>query len=250
MTLPVNFVVVIPARYESSRFPGKLLAQLGGETVLARTYRRVVEVVGQEKVIIGSDHVALAEEAARLDARHVSTSTACMTGTDRVAEVVAAVAPTVDWVVNVQADEPFIDHVGIERLLNECEAIASDVDVINCMAPIASERTFRDPSAPKLVTNQAGLLLYMSRASIPTTKSLGFAWGHRQVGLYAFRPAALESFAKAGEKSRLEELEDIEILRFLELGFAVKMVEVPEPGLAIDTPQDLVEARSLIQRSR
>ena len=105
---------------------------------------------------------------------------------------------------------------------------------------------FRSVTVPKVVRDLNGNLLYISRAAIPTTKSLQFKGAYRQVGLYAFRAVALQQFAKQPDKTPLEALEDVEILRFIELGFRVAMIEVQENGIAIDTPEDLERAKQFL----
>jgi 3-deoxy-manno-octulosonate cytidylyltransferase (CMP-KDO synthetase) len=129
------------------------------------------------------------------------------------------------------------------------EAAPKDCGVLNAFAPITNENDFRNSSIPKVVVAADGNLLYISRAAIPTTKSLGFAWAKRQIGLYAFRADTLQAFAQFGRKTPAEELEDIEILRFLELGYRVHMIEVAGNGIAIDTPEDLERARKLLTSS-
>jgi 3-deoxy-manno-octulosonate cytidylyltransferase (CMP-KDO synthetase) len=174
----------------------------------------------------------------------VMTSSNHATGTDRVAEV--ALSMPADWYINVQGDEPFLDPNALERMMQACDDADESVSVINAYAPIADEQEFRDPTVPKVISGPDGRLFYMSRAEIPTTKELTFVSANRQIGLYGFRPAALAKFAATKGKTPLEQLEDIEILRFLELGLQVSMIEVPSGGLAIDVPADLEAARELL----
>jgi 3-deoxy-manno-octulosonate cytidylyltransferase (CMP-KDO synthetase) len=115
--------------------------------------------------------------------------------------------------------------------------------VINAYSPISEETDFRSTTVPKVVVDVRQRLLYMSRASIPATKQLEFRGALRQIGLYAFRRQALQSFANQADKTPLERLEDIEILRFVELGITVHMIQVDSVGIAIDTPEDLARAR-------
>ena len=237
-------IVVIPARYASTRFPGKALADLGGKSVLRRCFEQVTSVVSRSQVIVATDDERIVAECSRFDMRWLLTSSACLTGTDRVAEVAERVDS--EWFINVQGDEPFLDPTGLQIIIRRASDAGPEVDLFNAYAQIESESDFRSATVPKVVTTPDGRLLYVSRAPIPTTKSLELVTAKRQIGLYAFRRDALRQFAARDSKTPLESIEDVEILRFLELGFSVQMIEVPESGLAIDTPEDLERARVLL----
>lgn len=237
-------LVVIPARFASSRFPGKPLADLGGRTVLRRCYEQVLKVVDSSRIVVATDDERIANECKIHDMNFIMTSSQCLTGTDRVAEVATKIAT--DWYINVQGDEPFLDPTAVVALHSSVAMAPLSVQVINAHAPISDEVDFRSASVPKVVTDVTGRLLYISRAAIPTTKQLQFRSATRQIGMYAFRRHALELFSSQTRKTPLEELEDIEILRFLELGVEVRMIEVKPGGIAIDTPDDLERARQLI----
>ena len=240
-----NFIVVIPARFASTRFPGKALADLGGTSVLHRCFLQVQKVVPVTDIYVATDDQRIVAECNTHGIQWVMTSSECLTGTDRVAEV--AMDISAKWYINVQGDEPFLDPNGLLSVINSALASSSEVAVVNAYAPIDSEAEFRSATVPKVVATATGKLLYISRAAIPTDKSLGFLGANRQVGLYAFRQSALREFSKLGSKTPLEELEDIEILRFLELGYHVQMIMAPENGVAIDTPQDLVRAQTMLE---
>ncbi|HVH52371.1 MAG TPA: 3-deoxy-manno-octulosonate cytidylyltransferase, partial [Gaiellaceae bacterium] len=240
----VDVVVVVPARYASTRFPGKALAPLGGSTVIERTVARCYEVVDREQVVVATDDDRIRERCEAAGIRVAMTSDTCRTGTDRVAEVAESIPA--EWYVNVQGDEPFLEPSALQAVIDACAT--TNADVINAYAPIEDEDSFRSPTVPKVVTRPDGRLLYISRAGIPTTKELTFERAVRQIGLYAFRPDALRRYA-ATERGALEELEDVEILRFLELGMEVAMIEVSNPGIAIDVPEDLVRAQAFIERT-
>ncbi len=237
-------IVVIPARYASTRFPGKALADLGGKSVLRRCYEQVAKVVATDGIVVATDDQRIVTECERYEMRSIITSAACLTGTDRVAEVAQRIAAP--WYINVQGDEPFLNPDGLRQLIRFTETASADLSIINACAPISHEADFRSVTVPKVVRDMSGNLLYISRAAIPTTKSLEFGGAFRQVGLYAFRAEALHQFAKQPNKTPLEALEDVEILRFLELGFRVAMIEVQESGIAIDTPEDLERAKRFL----
>jgi len=171
------------------------------------------------------------------------TSSDCLTGTDRVAEVSTRIAAS--SYINVQGDEPVFNPEDLRALL----AAAADrpEDIINGYCAIAEEAQFRSPTVPKVVFRPDGRLLYMSRAAIPTGKGLGFLGAHRQVCAYAFPKAALDAFSGSSQKTPLESVEDIEILRFLELGFEVRMIPMSDQSVAVDVPDDVPRAEARIR---
>ena len=236
-----GLLVVIPARYASTRFPGKALADLGGRSVIDRCYSQVLQVFPRAQIVVATDDDRIADVCRGLSMDVEMTSDACLTGTDRVAEV--ARRRSAEWYVNVQGDEPFLDPDALRTLVRSLADQGPDVAVVNAYSPITSEEDFRSVTVPKVVMDVSKRLLYMSRGAIPTTKALEFRGAHRQIGMYAFRGDALARFAAHGTKTPLEQLEDIEILRFVELGMTVHMIEVPSVGIAIDTPDDLERAR-------
>jgi len=240
----LNILVVIPARFQSTRFPGKPLAVLGGYPLIEHVWRRCCQAVSATNVVIATDDDRIAQTATAFGAVVEMTSPSCLTGTDRVAEV--ASRRTADWYLNVQGDEPFVDPSAVTTVLQAAETALEDVVAINTMSPISTETDFRSESVPKPVVDLRGRLLYISRASIPTDKRLNFHTAFRQVGLYAFRPSALELYQPNNQKSPLERLEDIEILRLLENSLHVQMVKVPPGGPAVDTPDDLRRAEQYL----
>lgn len=244
----MSLLVVIPARFQSTRFPGKPLAVLGGSPLIEHVWRRCCQAIDATSIVIATDDDRIAQTAAAFGAVVEMTSDTCLTGTDRVAEV--ASRRDAEWYVNVQGDEPFIDPDAIASVVRATREVNADVGAINTMSVIADEAEFRSETVPKPVTDLSGRLLYMSRAAIPTDKHLGFRTAFRQVGLYAFRWSALEMYQPGAAKSPLEEIEDIEILRLLELGLRVQMVEVPPSGIAVDTPADLVRAQSHLEKQQ
>ena len=240
----MSYLVVIPARFKSTRLPGKPLADLGGSPLIEHVWRRCCQAADAANVVIATDDDRIARVATAFGANVEFTSSECPTGTDRVAEV--ASRHPADWYVNVQGDEPFVDPAAIQTVIKATELAASDVAAINTMSIIADEAEFRSETVPKPVTGVHGRLLYMSRAAIPTDKKLSFRTAFRQVGIYAFRPSALAYYSPVALKSALEAIEDIEILRIVEAGLHVQMVEVPPSGIAVDTPEDLKHASRII----
>jgi 3-deoxy-manno-octulosonate cytidylyltransferase (CMP-KDO synthetase) len=235
MSSQLNYAVVIPARYQSSRFPGKPLVDILGKPMIQHVWERCVDAVGAELVYVATDskEIQLAVEA--FGGQVVMTSSECLTGTDRLAE--ANVTLKRDFLINVQGDEPLINPDDIVRVIKRYQDCPEQI--VNAMAAIHSEEEFRSNSVPKVVASKSGRLMYMSRAAIPTTKELAFEGSFKQVCIYAFSAVHLAFFASSGEKTPIENLEDIEILRFLENDIPVQMVEVDSASIAVDFPEDV-----------
>lgn len=238
----MKYAIVIPARYASSRLPGKPLIDLCGAPMIIRTYMQCVKVASAERVFVATDSEDIRRTCEQAGIRTVMTSSLCLTGTDRVAEVAEQV--DADTFINVQGDEPLFNPADLDLLIEA--ALTSPELVINGYCAISDEETFRNPSIPKVVFRPDGRLLYMSRASIPTTKLGEFRNAWRQVCAYAFPRAALRAFAASSNKTPLEELEDIEILRFLELGWEVRMLKMSSQSISVDTPEDVQRAKRAI----
>jgi 3-deoxy-manno-octulosonate cytidylyltransferase (CMP-KDO synthetase) len=238
----MKFVIIIPARYRSSRFPGKPLVQICGKSLVRRVWDRCVEALPEQEVYVATDDERIAAHCTKQGIRTLITSSTCLTGTDRVYE--AAQQVEADVYINVQGDEPMIMPSDILAVMDA--ARDSPGSVVNAMCPIAIESDFYSPFVPKVVSRPDGRLLYMSRAAIPSTKSHGFVTANKQVCIYGFTKQALAAFYAHGRKTALEEIEDIEILRFLELGFEVKMIPVSGASLAVDIPEDVVRVEAAI----
>ena len=238
----INYLIVIPARYESSRFPGKPLADIHGKSMIRRVWEKCVEAASADKVLVATDDNRIMEHCRDHEMQVDLTSNECLTGTDRLYEV--APKRKADVYINVQGDEPLISPIDIKTVL---QAAQNEPDItINAMCSIKNEDDFRNPNVPKVITRKDGRLLYMSRAPVPTNKQLGFEKAMKQVCIYAYPHDALITFGSLKEKTPLESIEDLEILRLLELGYEVKMIEVSDYSVAVDTQQDLDRVRSLI----
>jgi 3-deoxy-manno-octulosonate cytidylyltransferase (CMP-KDO synthetase) len=238
----MRYIVVIPARYQSSRFPGKPLVSLCGVPMIVRTYRQCIQAAPQELVYVATDNAEIKKVCEAAGIQVLTTSSDCLTGTDRVAEVACQIEA--DTYINVQGDEPVFNPDDL-RLLIETAAKHPD-DVLNGYCAISEEAMFRSGNTPKAVMRPDGRLLYMSRAAIPTSKTHTFTQSWRQVCAYAFPRNALAAFASAPGKTPLEAIEDIEILRFLELGWEVRMLPMSDTSIAVDTPEDVAAAETFI----
>lgn len=228
-------VIIIPARYQSSRLPGKPLVQIKGKTLIERTWEQCVKAFPPEDVYVATDDQRILQFLKGKNINVLLTSSSCLTGTDRIYE--ASLQIKADVYINVQGDEPLIDPQDIMAVSEEAKKFPDQI--INAMAPILEEKDFFSLTVPKVVADQNGKLLYMSRAAIPHGKKPQFKKAYKQVCIYAFPQKCLSDFYNVGKKTPLEEVEDIEILRFLERGTSIKMIEVSTSSIAVDVPEDV-----------
>ncbi|SHO56306.1 3-deoxy-manno-octulosonate cytidylyltransferase [Vibrio quintilis] len=229
-----SFAVVIPARFKSSRFPGKPLVDICGKPMIQHVWERCCKAVGPELVYVATDDEGIQDVVESFGGQVVMTSSECLTGTDRLAEANQALDK--DFIVNVQGDEPLINPDDIKKVISVFQKTGN---VTNAMCAITSEEEFRSFTVPKVTFSTSGKLLYMSRSGIPLTKYGEYSFGYKQVCIYAFSKKQLAFFYSNAAKTKHEEVEDIEILRFLESDFQVDMVEVEAGSLAVDVPDDV-----------
>jgi len=238
----LEIIVVIPARYESSRLPGKPLIDLCGLPMIVRTYQQCAKAINPKQIYVATDDLRIVNVCEQYGIQVIMTSSDCLTGTDRIAEVAKSIAA--DIYINVQGDEPLFDPDDLRDMV--AAANKHPNEVLNGYCAIDSEEQYRSRTIPKVVMREDKRLLYMSRAAIPTTKSHEFVQAWRQVCAYAFPKKALEAFAERTSKTQLEQIEDIEILRFLEMGWEVRMIPLSTMSIAVDTPHDVGLAEAAI----
>lgn len=239
----MNYVVIIPARYGSSRLEGKPLISLCGIPMVVRTFQQCIKACPPEKVFVACDDERIKVVCEQYNIQVLMTSSDCLTGTDRVAE--CAQQLDADVYINIQGDEPVFDPKDLETFINAVQQFPSEV--LNGVCEIKDEELFKSGTIPKAVMRADGRLLYMSRAGIPISKNHEFIKSWRQVCIYAFPKKALEIFKKQKVKTPLEQIEDIEILRFLELGWEVRMIPLSMQSVAVDTPEDIPRVEKVIQ---
>jgi 3-deoxy-manno-octulosonate cytidylyltransferase (CMP-KDO synthetase) len=238
-------LIIIPARYASSRFPGKPLAPIAGESLLYRVWQRCAPVLGSERVVVATDSDEIRAHCEEHGMRWVMTPDTCPTGTDRLAA--AAETLQADLYINVQGDEPLVDPADIQRIIDAAHDHPDTVLIAYCA--IDEEVDYYSRTVPKVVFRSDSRLLYMSRAPIPGNKDDRFSRAWKQVCIYAFPPAALRTYAAQTTKTPLEDEEDIEILRFLELGYEVKMIPVSQSSIAVDTPEDVARVERALEEA-
>ena len=227
-------VVVIPARYKSSRFPGKPLAKIKGKEMILHVAEKAELAVGKENVYVATENNKISTLVRKSGYHVVLTSDNCLTGTDRVAE--ASKEINADIFVNLQGDEPMVNPKDILRVIEEKKSNPNHV--INCMSTLHKNEDQDNKKIPKVVCDLNNNLLYSSRNPIPGRKERKGENIMKQVCIYAFNKFHLEEYF-SNIKTPLEYQEDIEILRFLEKGISVKMVKVDKVSYAVDYPEDI-----------
>lgn len=239
-------LAVIPARFGSSRFPGKPLAQIAGVPLVLRVYARVTHALPRNQVIVATDDLRIKECCESAGANVVLTSSRCPTGTDRVWEAVRGREANV--ILNVQGDEPLIEPEDILSVLSTWKG--REAGVVNAMCALNKDEDVKSPHVPKVAVFDDGRLAYMSRSPVP------FRFGRpggdvfrRQVCIYAFGRRELDVFGSYGRRSPSESLHDIEILRCIDLGIDVHMVEVSAASHAVDIPQDIARVEAVLRES-
>lgn len=230
-----SFAVVIPARLGSTRLPNKPLIKINGKTLIERTWNQVIKAVSEDVVFVLTDDELILNHCVEKNIRVVMTSKQCLTGTDRVAEF--ALKNEYDYYINVQGDEPLINPDDILKIISNINN--DNNDILNGYTLINDESDYRSFDIPKVVFRPDGRLMYMSRASIPSNKQNEFIDAYKQVCIYAFPKKALEDFYNQKIKTYFENIEDIEILRFLELGYEVRMIELSQDSIAVDRLEDI-----------
>jgi 3-deoxy-manno-octulosonate cytidylyltransferase (CMP-KDO synthetase) len=241
----MKIIAVIPARYASTRFPAKLMQDLGGKTVIARTYEAAVNTQLFDDVFVVTDSDLIFDEIISNGGKAIMSEKEHESGSDRIAEAVQHI--DVDIVVNVQGDEPFIDKDSLSKVIEVFRNDATKaIDLASLMREIKDENEIDSPNNVKVVVDQNGMALYFSRAVIPypREKNVGVRY-FQHIGIYAFRKQALLDFYALPMKS-LEASEKLEQLRYLEFGKRIRMVETTHISIGIDTPEDLERAKKLL----
>jgi 3-deoxy-manno-octulosonate cytidylyltransferase (CMP-KDO synthetase) len=242
--VPSKILGVIPARYASSRFPGKSLARLDSRTMLEHVYERVSMARYLSSVVIATDDERIRDEARRFGARVRMTREDHLSGTDRVAEVASAF-PEAELVVNIQGDEPLIDPGAIDAaLLPLLDDPAIPMGTLK--KRIEDPREISDPNVVKIVTDHFGDAIYFSRSAIPYTRESGDHACFKHTGLYVYRREFLLGYSEL-PVGPLEKAEKLEQLRALENGFTIRVVVTDYESMGVDTPADLERVQMLLR---
>ena len=241
----MKIIAVIPARYEASRFPGKLMEILGDKTVIATTYENVVETGLFDEVFVATDSEIIFKEIENIGGKAMMTGNH-ETGSDRIAEAIENIE--CDIVINVQGDEPFLKLEPLKQLI---EVFKNDekeeISLASLKIKLQDSQEIINPNYVKVITDQNGFALYFSRSVIPYPRETSVAAEYfKHIGVYAFRKNALLNFAKLA-MTPLEIAEKIECIRYLEYGMKIKMIETDFVGVGIDVPEDLEKARQILK---
>ncbi|BCY29155.1 3-deoxy-manno-octulosonate cytidylyltransferase [Flavobacterium okayamense] len=242
----MNIIAVIPARYASTRFPAKLLQDLGGKSVIVRTYEAALATKLFDDVFVVTDSNLIFNEIESNGGKAIMSIKEHESGSDRIAEAVENM--NVDVVVNVQGDEPFINKEALSQLVqvfkNDNE---KKVDLASLMFQITEKDEISNPNNVKVIVDQQGFALYFSRSVIPFPREENVGVRYmKHIGIYAFRKEALMDFYRLPMLS-LEASEKLEQLRYLEYGKRIRMIETSHGSIGIDTPEDLEKARELLK---
>ena len=241
----MKIIAVIPARYASTRFPAKLMQDLGGKTVIARTLEAAKATELFDDVFVATDSKIIFNEVVNNGGKAIMSVKEHESGSDRIAEAIAEM--DADIVVNVQGDEPFIDKEPLDALLAEFRNDTnSKIDLASLMRVISDKEEIENPNNVKVVVDQNNFALYFSRSVIPFPReqNVGVRY-YQHIGVYAYRKQALLDFTALPMKS-LEASEKLEQLRYLEFGKRIKMVETTHFSIGIDTIEDLEKARKIL----
>lgn len=237
----MNIVAMIPARLGSNRFPNKLMQDLGGKTVILRTYQATYESGLFKEVYVVTDSDVIYNEIVSNGGKAVLSKTPHESGSDRIAEAVLSIEA--DIVVNVQGDEPFTNKKLLGDLLEVFDEDAeAKIDIASLMYEVTDKEKIENPNNVKVVVDDHDFAMYFSRSPIPYPRDENFAKYFIHVGIYAFRKEALLRFTKL-PMTDLEKAEKLENLRFIAYGMSVKMVLTPFETIGIDSMLDLEKAR-------
>jgi len=241
-----SVAVIIPARYKSSRFPGKPLASILGKPMIVYVAETAEIAVGRENVFIATDSTEICKVVEEYGFKCIMTSTNNPTGTDRVAEACTDTFVTQNIIVNLQGDEPLVKPEDVKKII--AAKLENINTIISTMSHLPSHEKVEDRKVVKVVTSLQGMLMYASRNPIPATKNGNGSFAYKHGGLYAFTRNELALFNTYKHKTPLEAEEDVEVLRFLESGIPVKMVLVDNPSTAVDYPEDIETVEKLLKK--
>ncbi|MDB4205406.1 3-deoxy-manno-octulosonate cytidylyltransferase [Polaribacter sp.] len=241
----MKIIAMIPARYSASRFPGKLMKDLGGKTVILRTFEATLNTNLFDEVYVVTDSEIIQKNIADAGGNVIMSKTAHECGSDRIAEAVAFL--DADIVINVQGDEPFIDKTSLSQLIEVFkEDVNKEIDLASLKVEITNQEDIENPNNVKVITDINNLAIYFSRSVIPfhRDKDISVKY-YKHKGVYAFRKQALLDFYKT-PMTPLEASEKIEAIRYQEIGKKIKMVETSVEAIGIDIPEDLEKAKKYL----
>lgn len=239
---------IIPARFASTRFPGKPLVKIGQKTMIQRVYEQTLKSKLIADVIVATDNQQIFEHVISFSGKAIMTSETHQSGTDRCQEVVSKLQNNYDFVINIQGDEPFINPQQIDSL---AQSLNENTQIATLYKKIMSEEQLFSTNTPKVIINANQEAIYFSRHPIPFLRSVenqDWLLNHdfyKHIGLYAYKTQILEAITKL-QPSKLEKAESLEQLRWLENGFKINLIETDVETFGIDCPEDLQKIQHLI----
>jgi 3-deoxy-manno-octulosonate cytidylyltransferase (CMP-KDO synthetase) len=244
----MKIISVIPARFESTRFPGKPLVAIKGKSMIQRVYEQVILSKYIDETYVATDDQRIYDHVKSFHGNVIMTSSSHESGTDRIQECIKKINSNADFIINIQGDEPFIKPAQIDDL---CKKITNETEIITMYHKIDNISDVLDPNKVKVIFNKANQAIYFSRAPIPFQKSIATEnwkiknnyYGH--IGIYGYSKKTLENITKL-PASNLETLESLEQLRWLENKHSIQVVESKYSSVGIDTPEDLNKALKLL----
>ena len=246
----MKIIGVIPARYKSSRFPGKPLVDICGKPMIWWVYQQCKKVDDFDEVYVATDDHSIYDACEALHINVIMTSDQHPTGTDRIGEVATKIPA--DLIINIQGDEPLLEPETIRAAITPFYK-DPNLQITNLMTKIKNPVDVVNFTVPKVITNQEGVGVYLTRACAPYPKgNINYDY-YKQVCVYGFKPQALQFFCEYGKefgKAKIESIEDIEILRFIENGYKVQYIEVDSDTVAVDTPNDLAKVREIVRANK
>tara|TARA_S200000501_G_scaffold187545_1_gene176395 strand:+ start:3786 stop:4526 length:741 start_codon:yes stop_codon:yes gene_type:complete len=236
----MRIVAAIPARLNSTRLPKKLLREICGKTLIARTYEATVNSNLFDEVLVITNSHEIVSELENSKIKYIFDDANYQTGTDRIAGVVSKIEA--DIIINVQGDEPFINSNTIQSIINTFKHDKeNNIKIVSVMTPIKDDQELKNPNNVKVFTDLSNNAIYFSRHPIPFKIDLNISKAHKHVGIYAFRKKSLIEFAKLNVGD-LESSQKIEALRLIENDIKIKMINSNDTFIGIDTEEDIQKA--------
>lgn len=240
----MKYLVVIPARLKSKRLPGKPLIKIKGIPMIIRTYLQCAKVIPKSNILVATDSQKIIKLCNAYKIHAIITSKKCLTGSDRVAEISKKI--DADIYINLQGDEPIFPENDIMKFIRS--AIKNKKQIISGYCKISNNDLFFNYNIPKIVLNEFKELIYISRAPIPSNKNNKFINAQKQVCIYSYPKKIIRKlYGKNKQKTFLEGIEDIEILRPIEKGYKIKMIKLSNKSISVDTKLDVKKVSKIIK---
>ena len=239
----MKIIIVIPARYKSSRFPGKPLAKIAGISMIERVYNNC-KLGFDEEIIVATDDSRIINHCNQNNISVILTSKNCLTGTDRVAEVSKKL--DADVYINIQGDEPLFNPDDIKLFIQSIKSLKYKYNIYAGYTPITDSNDYYSNQIPKMLISQKNELIYTSRSPVPANKEGSFVESFRQVCIYGYTKKALLNYNE-NKKTPIESIEDLELLRFIELDYKIKMIMLSSASISVDNPEDIIKVEKKLK---